>query len=958
MERNIWITLINSVPQIISLAVLIILARVTWSRKRNFKWANYFLLVLFSIFLWTSADIFELFAADLETYLFVVRLSYIGITTLPLFWFLFAVSYTGRDNWFSTIKIALSSIIPILTLFFIFTSESHQLMRNVVAYDTSGQFSHAQVVFGPWFWVHSANSYIFLLLGAILLIHSAFTTRGLFVFQKILLVVACFFPWVINLLYLTGITERDYTPTAFTFLSLALVLSVFRYQMLNLVPIARGIVFENMLDPVIVIDQENRIIDLNPTAKTIGQTGEEEFLGKNFSSVFPDFSDFVDRPLETEGMVEEIGVPTDSPMNFFSIQINPLVGLRREMLGKVIVLRNSTEQRMAKNALQKMNRDLEQRVIERTKELVAELETRKKIEKALRESEERYSLAIQGANDGIWDWNLISGDVFFSPRWKSMLGYGDKEIAPVIDSWLSKVHPDDLGLLQIEMSRHLDNETELFQFNHRVFCKDNCFLWVSCRGMAKRGQDGIAYRMSGSLTDISRQKQFEEQILFDAFHDPLTNLPNRAFLMERISHSLERAKRSSNEQFALIFLDLDRFKNINDSLGHSLGDLLLQKLAIRLKDSLRTIDTVARIGGDEFVILIDSISDIDEVIIIANRIIEALSQTVDLDTNDVSINASLGIVVFSDNYENADEILRDADIAMYEAKRNTFRRYEIFNLDMRKKANTKLKLETELRHALQFNEFELFYQPILCVESSSLVSFEALIRWHQRVKGYILPAEFIPLAEETGLIIPIGQWVINEACKQIAIWKKSISPGNHISVNINLSTKQFSDPLLCQKIKECIQEYNIEGNNLVFEITESAFIDDRIKVIATLNELREMGVQVHIDDFGTGYSSLSYLHSLPFDALKIDRSFINQMDTEDENASIEIIQAIISLGKDLGKTVIAEGVESQHELEILSEMKCGYFQGYLIAKPMNKNDASQFLQEEFNNTTSMKSIAP
>jgi diguanylate cyclase (GGDEF)-like protein/PAS domain S-box-containing protein len=927
---------------------------VTWSRKQNFKWANYFLLAIFSLFTWAFADILELFAADLETYLFVVRISYIGISTLPLFWFLFVVSYTGRENWFSPVKIALSSIIPILTLFLIFTSESHQLMRNVIAYDTSGQFSRAQVVFGPWFWVHSANSYFFLLLGAILLIQSAFTTRGLFVFQKILLVVACFFPWVINILFLTGITERDYTPTAFTLLSLALVLSVFRYQMLNLVPIARGIVFENMHDPVIVIDQENRIIDLNPTAKKIGQTGVEEFLGRNFSSVFPDFSNFVDRQLETEGIFEEIGVPNDSPVKFYSIQINPLVGLRREMLGKVIVLRNSTEQRLAKITLQKMNRDLEQRVIERTKELVTELETRKNIEKALRESEERYSLAIQGANDGIWDWNLISGDVFFSPRWKSMLGYRDEEIAPAIDSWFSKVHPDDLGLLQIELSRHLDNVTELFQFNHRVFCKDNSILWVSCRGMAKRGHDGIAYRMSGSLTDISRQKQFEEQILFDAFHDPLTNLPNRAFLMERISHSIQRAKRSSNEQFALIFLDLDRFKNINDSLGHSLGDLLLQKLAIRLKDSLRTIDTVARIGGDEFVILIDSISDNDEVIIIANRIIEALSQAVDLENNDVSINASLGIVVFSDNYENAEGILRDADIAMYEAKRNTFRRYELFNPDMRKKANTKLKLETELRHALQFNEFELFYQPILSVAGASLVSFEALIRWHQRVKGYILPAEFIPIAEETGLIIPIGQWVINEACKQIAIWKKIIPPDKHLTVNINLSTKQFSDPHLCQKVRNCINEYKIEGNNLVLEITESAFIEDRINVIASLNELRGMGVKVHIDDFGTGYSSLSYLHSLPFDALKIDRSFIKQMGIGNDNASIEIIQAIISLGKDLGKNVIAEGVESQHELKILTEMSCGYFQGYLIAKPMNKNDASQFLKEEFNKTISME----
>ena len=365
-------------------------------------------------------------------------------------------------------------------------------------------------------------------------------------------------------------------------------------------------------------------------------------------------------------------------------------------------------------------------------------------------------------------------------------------------------------------------------------------------------------------------------------------------------------------------------------------------------ECLRSIDTLSRIGGDEFVILIDSLTGIEEAKIISDRIINSLSESFTLQGNKLSISASLGIVVFSDQYKNADQILGDADIAMYQAKKNAYRRYEIFNSEMRKKAEARLNLETELRHALQFNEFELFYQPILHVKEISLVSFEALIRWQKPGKGCINPSDFIPTAEETSLIIPIGQWVIREACKQIADWKTNIETKDmNIVVNINLSARQISDPQLCSMIKNCLNEYNIEGKNLVIEITESVIIDEKEKAITTLKELRDMGIQIQIDDFGTGYSSLSYLHTLPFDALKIDQSFINQMCFDDSKTGIEIVQTIITLSKELGKKVIAEGVESQKALDMLTNMECGYFQGYLVSKPLNKLDASNFLAKEF-----------
>ena len=375
-----------------------------------------------------------------------------------------------------------------------------------------------------------------------------------------------------------------------------------------------------------------------------------------------------------------------------------------------------------------------------------------------------------------------------------------------------------------------------------------------------------------------------------------------------------------------------------------------------MHDCVRGIDTVARLGGDEFVVLIDTISGIDEAQIVTDRIIKSISKTIFLENHEISVTSSIGIVLFSTQYENAGEILRDADIAMYKAKKNNIKHYEIFNPEMREKAHARLELESELRHGLEFGEFELVYQPIMKVEGNHLVSFEALIRWNKPSKGYILPVEFIPIAEETGLIIPIGQWVIQEACQQISEWKQTIPPDFQISVNINLSTRQFSDPNLCESIKKNLEKYNIEGKNLVLEITESAIIEDRQSVITTLNNLRELGVQVHIDDFGTGYSSLSYLHTLPIDALKIDRSFVNQIGVIDNHTGAEIIQTIISLGRELGIKVIAEGVETLEELELLTKLDCGYIQGYLISKPMKKGMAESFLHEEIKKEIQVQEI--
>jgi diguanylate cyclase (GGDEF)-like protein/PAS domain S-box-containing protein len=951
VERNYWITIIAGLPQILSLIVLLFMAIFTWQKRSNIKWANYFFLTLFSLAVWDIGDILELFSRSQDMYSLTLKITYLGIATLPLFWFLFIIGYIGKDPWYSPGKIAISAVIPLLTILFTITNESHHLMRTIISYDPTGQFSIVISKYGPWFWVHSANSYIFLLLGTILLIRSAFTNSGFYLSQKIILIFTCVIPWVSNILYLTKVTSADYTSSAFTLLSLGLVFSVFRFQLLDLIPIARDIVVENMRDAVIVLDQGNRIIDVNPAVSQAFDRNAKTLVGKTVKEVFPEYADFIENQNENNLTLKEVGFPSDNPRQYFTVQITQMRANKAKTLGKVVVLRDSTEQIAARESLQKNNLELETRVEERTAELVQELEIRKQIESALRESEERYSLAIQGANDGLWDWNLRTNQVFYSPHWKSMVGYCENEIEPTIEAWFQLVLPEDIDLLQMEISRHLENLTPLFQFTHRLIRKDGNILWVLCRGLAKRGEDGVAYRMSGSLTDITQQKKDEEQILHDAFHDGLTGLPNRAFFLERVSHSIQRAKRAENEQYAVLFLDLDRFKNINDSLGHSYGDQLLQVCADRLQCCIRKIDTVARLGGDEFVVLIDSISGIQELNIVVERIIASITQPIILDSHELSITSSIGIVLFSNQYETAEEILRDADIAMYQAKRNKVIRYEFFNPEMREIANKRLELEIELRRALEFGEFELYYQPIMKVQNNQMVSFEALIRWNQPSRGFVLPMDFIPIAEETGFIIPIGQWVISEVCHQISEWKKIVPDDYHISVNLNLSARQFSDVHLYEKIRKYIQESSIEGNNLVLEITESAIFEDRESAIQTLEKFKSLGIQVHIDDFGTGYSSLSYLHTLPFDALKIDRSFVNQISKENDVNGIEIIQTIISLGKELGKKVVAEGVETQQELDLLTKLNCGYIQGYLISRPMDRETASAFLSNEVQKIT-------
>jgi diguanylate cyclase (GGDEF)-like protein len=428
-----------------------------------------------------------------------------------------------------------------------------------------------------------------------------------------------------------------------------------------------------------------------------------------------------------------------------------------------------------------------------------------------------------------------------------------------------------------------------------------------------------------------------------ALHDSLTGLPNRALFMDHLKLAISRCQRNRERLFAVLFLDLDRFKVINDSLGHVAGDQLLVEVARRLESCLRQGDTVARVGGDEFTILLEDVTDAHEVTVIAQRIQKELALPFNLGGYEVFTTASIGIAPSTIGYEHPDDILRDADTAMYRAKSLGKSRYEIFDKEMHTHAVNLLNLETDLRRALERREFAVYYQPIVSLETGVLQGFEALLRWRHPSHGFIAPAEFIPVAEETGLILPVGRWALEEACRQMREWQAQFPHAAEMYVSVNLSGRQFANPELCEQIREALETTGLKPEGLKLEITESVVMENIEKTIEMLRQLRALGVESSIDDFGTGYSSLSYLHHFPSTTLKIDRSFISRMGGADENA--EIVRTILLLARNLGMCVVAEGVETESQLTQLQTLACDYGQGYLFSKAVNAAAIGRLLSE-------------
>lgn len=584
----------------------------------------------------------------------------------------------------------------------------------------------------------------------------------------------------------------------------------------------------------------------------------------------------------------------------------------------------------AKIEILQLNAELEQRVRDRTTAL-------QQLNLELRASEERFRMVANVAPVLIWMSDQEGCYIFFNQRWFDFTGRTLEQ--EVNQGWLAGVHPDDRAQ-RIQTDRDAFVRQQPFTIEYRLRQANQTYRWVMDTGIPLHSADKRFIGYIGSCIDIHDRKQAEELLLYNAFHDALTDLPNRSLLMERLDSALVRTKQSSTFRFAVLFLDLDRFNVINDSLGHLVGDRLLMAISYRLDATLSATDFMARLGGDEFVILLENVAGIEDAIICANRIFQALRPAFLLEGRDIFMTASIGIVLSSPTYNQPLELLRDADIAMYRAKAQGKARYEVFNSDMHLEVLKRLHLESDLRKALEHQQFILHYQPIVALTSGKLVGFEALVRWQHPLRGLISPTDFIPIAEETGLILTIGLWVLRTACRQVKVWQTQVPSAASLKMSVNLSAQQLREPGLIEQVDQVLAETWLDGSSLTLEITESMLIENTETVIRLLDQLRSRAIQINIDDFGTGYSSLSYLHRFPIHALKIDRSFVHSLA---DQTHPNIAEIIIMLTHQLGLTAIAEGIETETQLYRLRALGCELAQGYLLSEPLTAQAAEQLL---------------
>lgn len=443
--------------------------------------------------------------------------------------------------------------------------------------------------------------------------------------------------------------------------------------------------------------------------------------------------------------------------------------------------------------------------------------------------------------------------------------------------------------------------------------------------------------------EIAERKSVEQQLTYDSLHDAMTGLPNRVLFLDRLGQAIEYCKRRTEYTFAVLFVDIDHFKVINDSLGHLIGDQLLIAAGKRMRECLRSSDTVARLGGDEFAILLEVTGEKNSVLAIAEKLQDALRFPFRLDGHELYITASIGIVLSVDGYLHPEEVLRDADIAMYQAKASGKARFETFDIKMRSHAFFRLQMEQEMRTALENGDFQLYYQPIVSMRTNQLVSFEALIRWAHPTRGILLPGEFLPVAEESGLILPIEKWVLDEACAQLRKWHESYPSLGHVSVNVNISNRLFSQPNFIESVMSTLRKQNLKPEALKLEITENVLISNYVAANEVFTKLRDLGVQLEIDDFGSGYSALGYLQHFPISAIKIDKSFVDEIGKS--RRGLELIRAIVSMARELGMEAIAEGIETGEQLSELKNLSCHFGQGFLLSKPLDKESAGNVLKE-------------
>jgi diguanylate cyclase (GGDEF)-like protein/PAS domain S-box-containing protein len=552
-------------------------------------------------------------------------------------------------------------------------------------------------------------------------------------------------------------------------------------------------------------------------------------------------------------------------------------------------------------------------------------------------SYDRYAAATEAAGDTVFDWDLDADRLWLSPGWEALSGAGVEGEAP--GQWLERVHSSDRESLQAAIRAHLEGRAARFECEHRLRHAGDGFRWVLARGRALRDDRGKAVRFCGTLTDVSSRRAAADRALHDALHDPLTRLPDRNLFLDLVRRSLARARRREGYAFAVLFLDLDQFKAVNDGLGHAAGDELLVQMTHRLQRCLREGDTLARQGGDEFTVLLDEVRAPVEAQLVASRIHEASAQPFEVSGHEVFATVSIGIAFSAPSYHRAEDLLLDADTAMYRAKAQGRARSVVFDAATRERSPQLLHLEADLRRALLRAEFRVHYLPIFDVASGTVLGLEALLRWAHPKRGLVPPEQFVPLAEETGLIVPIGKWLLAQAGRDLQGCRRL--PGHaDLRLHVNLSSKQLLHSDLLEHLDTVLREHQLAPADLAIELTERT-LQEGERTATRVQELRRRGVQLYVDDFGNGFSSLASLHRFPLDSLKIDQSLF--VGGSPRSAAPDLVRTIVALARELEKPVVAEGVETAEQVAFLRELGCAAAQGFFFSPPLDGAGARDLL---------------
>ncbi len=561
-------------------------------------------------------------------------------------------------------------------------------------------------------------------------------------------------------------------------------------------------------------------------------------------------------------------------------------------------------------------------------------------ERALQNSEEKFDQVLESSLDGYWDWDLASDQLYLSPRWKEQIGFSDDELPNSFESWQSRLHPDERDEVIRKLHAYLNKPWGSWEEEFRLQHKNGTYRWIQARAKPTFDAKEQVVRLTGVHIDVTERVIAESRANYLAYHDSLTDLPNRLLFNDRVDHAIAQAKRNTT-RLSILFFDLDRFKHINDSLGHPAGDRVLTQVATRLRSAVREEDTLARLGGDEFAVLIENVERAQSLALVAEKLLACFKEPFEEEGHEFFLNASIGISVFPRDGETTATLLKNADAAMYKAKNSGRGSFQFYTEELTNNAYHHFTLENGLRQALLNDQFEVHYQAKVNLQSGQLVGAEALIRWHHPDLGYIPPDDFIPVAEESGLIQEIGEWVLINTCRDAREWSDREIDFGHVAVN--LSGVQLQDASFVASVKRVLEEVGLDAHHLELEVTENFLMRDAEASARYLHDLRQLGLSIAIDDFGTGYSSLAHLTRFPINKLKIDRSFVKNICRDPQ--SLEISRTIISLGHTLDMQVVAEGIEEENQLEFLRREGCDEGQGFYLSKPLPKAAFLAFIED-------------